>query len=69
MNEPKNLMEALVDIARLKQENNALRFENNGLHEWAERDRKTIAGYRKECAELRAELMAYKYDESAQSPA
>jgi hypothetical protein len=53
---PQTLLEALVDIAALRQENDALRRENNGLHEWAEKDRLTIAGYRKSFAELRAEL-------------
>lgn len=52
---PQNLLEALADIARLTQERDALRTENNGLHEWAHKDRETIAGYRKTFAELRAE--------------
>ena len=53
--EPKNLLEALTDIARLTQERDALRNENNGLHEWAHKDRETLAGYRKLFAELRAQ--------------
>ncbi len=58
--EPKTLLEALADINQLKGERDAYQRENSGLHEWAHKDRETIAGYRKMFAELRAQCDTLK---------